>query len=75
MINASPEKEDSLLSIYIRLSSYNSSNNYNIKDFLNRSLSRLRELSRIIRESDLRALIRLVIEIKVYFYLYFAISS
>ena len=56
------------------LSYRNSSSNYIIKDFFDRSFSRLR-LFRIIRESDLRALVRLVIEISVYFYLYFSINS
>ena len=69
-------RQNSLLSTYIRLSRYNSSRNYNIEDFFNRSLSRLRESFRIIREiAYLRDLVRLVVRIRVYFYLYSAISS
>ena len=66
-------RQNSLSSIYIRLSYYNSNRNYNIEGFFDRFLSRLK-LSRIIRESDIRALIRLVVEINVYFYLYFSIN-
>ena len=43
-------------------------------DFFDRPLFRL-ELSRIIRESDLRALVRPVVEISVYFCLYSSINS
>ena len=65
-----------LSSIYIdRYSRRINSSNYNAKDFLDRSLSRLRELFKIIRKSDLRALVRPIIEIRVYFYLYFSINS
>ena len=52
----------------------NNSRSYNIKDFLNRPLSRLRNISRIIRDY-LRDLILFVIEIRVYFYLYLSINS
>ena len=57
-----------------RYSRRNNRSNYSIEDFFNRSLSRLEELSRIIRESDLRGLVRPVVEIRVYLYLYFSIS-
>ena len=64
-----------LSNIYIdRYSRRNNNSNYNTKDFFNRSLSRLKESSIIIRESDLRALIRPVVEIRVYYYLYSSIS-
>ena len=67
-------RQNSLSSIYIRLSRYNSNRNYNIEDFFDRSLSRL-ELFKIIRERDIRALVRLVVEISVYFCLYSSINS
>ena len=67
-------RQNSLLNIYMRLSRYNNNRNYNIKDFFNRFLSRL-ELFKIIRKRDIRALVRLVIEISVYFYLYSSINS
>ena len=62
---------------YIRKSlRRNNSSNYNIKDFLDRSLSRLRELFKIIRKvAYLRVLVRLVVRIRVYFYFYFSINS
>ena len=60
----------------MRISRYNNNNNYNIEDFFNRSLSRLRESFRIIRNIVYsRILVRLVIKIRVYFYLYFSINS
>ena len=56
--------------------SRNSSSNYDIEDFLDRSLSRLGESFKIIREIVyLRALVRLVVKIRIYFYLYSTISS
>ena len=67
-------RQNSLLSTYIHLSRYNSNRNYNIEGFFDRSLSRL-ELFKIIRKRDIRALVRLVIEISVYFCLYSSIDS
>ena len=51
------------------------SRNQGIEDLLDRPLPRLRELFRIIREvAYLRVLVRLVIKIRIYFYLYSSMS-
>ena len=58
------------------ISRRDNSRNQDIEDFLDRSLSRLKELFRIIREVVcLRDLVRLVVEIRVCFCLYFSINS
>ena len=63
-----------ILAIYIYRSS--NSRSYEVEDFLNRPLSRLRRSSRIIyRIVNLRDLVLFVVRIRIYFYLYSSINS